>query len=358
VVGRGLHLVVVEQLGDVGEVDALAPQRGSNGSPCGVWVDAARVLAAVDAALGKGDPSRVAANPATRRMARLPTASLAGLLIVATSAGATFPGHNGLIAFVRPVDGVDSIAVISPNGGSAITLTTHARNPAWSPDGTRLAFDSSRSGDSNLYVADAHGRNVCELTNSGANEHSPAWSPDGKRLVFVLDDGLDYELDVIGADGTRWRVLFKQPGYYMAAPSWSPNGKWIAFLFESVAGAGRGQTELDVFLIHPNGKGLHQLTHTVGSEGAPSWTPDGTRLLFNGRHKGRDGTVVLTLRTGRARLLAGAASSSNPVWSPDGRTIAFARGSSIYLARPNGKNVRRLPTGSGSARDLDWQPLP
>jgi Tol biopolymer transport system component len=289
--------------------------------------------------------------------ARLATASLAALLLFAAPAGATFRGHNGLIAFVRPVHGVDSIAAISPKGGSALTLTTHARNPAWSPDGTRLAFDSSRSGDSNLYVADAHGRNVCELTNSGANEHSPAWSPDGKRLVYVHDDGLDYELDIIGADGTRWRVLFKRAGYYIGAPSWSPNGKWIAFLLEDVAGTGRGQSELDLFLIRPNGKGLRRLTQTVGDEGAPGWSPDGTRLLFDGWHKGRSGSVILTLRTGRQRLLDGRA-VSGAVWSPDGTTIAFPTRGSIYLANASGKNVRRLPTGSGSARDLDWQPLP
>ncbi len=298
-------------------------------------------------------------------LARVVSALLAAVLLCANPAGATFRGHNGLIAFTRwQGEGVEWIAAVSSDGGPELTLATDAENPAWSADGKRLAFDGPRSGD--VYVADADGGNVHELSRPVAREYAPSWSPDGKRLAFVLDprsDSVYPGIFIATADGTALKLVRRWDAD-LEAPVWSPDGQWIAFLGET--GYSR-HAEWDLYVIHPNGKGLRRLTHTGRDEGRPSWSPDGTRLVFarNGKASRSLDIFVLTLRTGRARLLIGDPAYDNePVWSPDGTTIAFVRedlGSGngmIYLARANGRNVEHLTTLSTPASDLDWQPLP
>lgn len=290
--------------------------------------------------------------------ARLVTASFAALLLVGGGpAGAAFRSHNGLIAFTSStyVNGdvtAVSIGAVSPEGGSERTLVSGAEDPAWSPDGKHLAFDSKRAGDfSHVYVADATGANVHQLTSGRTFEHDPAWSPGGKRLVFVRDTDFGTVIYVVDADGSRLLKVFDE-GVHAEWPTWSPNGKWIAFELETGKHGG-----LNLCLVRPNGLGFHELLHTPGDEYAPSWSPDGTRLVF----ARRDHIFALTLRTRRQRLLA---EGENPVWSPDGTTIAFIRADldtaagTIYLARPNGRNVRPLATLSTGVGDLDWQPLP
>lgn len=294
-------------------------------------------------------------------VARLGAASFIALLLVAAPARATFRFHNGLIAFTRS-DG--SIAAVSPRGGSERTLISNARDPAWSCDGKHLAFDSKRSGGSELYVADADGGNVRQLTRRGTLAYAPAWSPDGKRLVFVRDTADGSGIYVINADGSRLRTLLEYNGYHAEWPSWSPNGKWIAYDFETAYGR---RAELDLFVMHSNGLGGGQLTHTAADEGRPSWSPDGKRLVFDRRRKGSDDIFVLTLRTKRQRVLIGnRADDAAPVWSPDGRSVAFSRAdyvhdqASIYLARASGRSVRRLtkPHPHSYRGGPAWQPLP
>jgi Tol biopolymer transport system component len=304
---------------------------------------------------------------------RLATVFGAALLLIATPAGATFRGHNGLIAFTRLDGKVNSIFAISPNGGSERTIAKHARDPAWSADGKHLAFDSRRSGDSNLYVADADGKNVHERSLPVTDEYDPAWSPDGKQLVFDRGGGI-YLLgrSRVNANGIAARHLIGGSFRSAGKPVWSPNGKWIAFLYENVAVK---QTESDVFLIHPNGSGLRELTSTGFDEGRPSWSPDGTRLLFDRYSLRKSRIIVLTLRTGRERLLVAYPAlkfDSTPEWSPDGTTIAFTREHwvqakgeeyfvplrTIYLADANGSSVRRLTSSSEDDWAPAWQPLP
>ena len=84
-------------------------------------------------------------------------------------------------------------------------LTNHSARdfaPAWSPDGTRIAFTSYRDGNHEIYVMDADGRNVIRLTNNSG--WSPAWSPDGARIAFVsLGEGIfDFGIYVMNADGS------------------------------------------------------------------------------------------------------------------------------------------------------------
>jgi Tol biopolymer transport system component len=317
--------------------------------------------------------------PQPRVAARLTTGCVAALLLVAAATTAAYGHHNGLIAFTRFADRSFSVGAVSPDGGPESTLVTDALSPAWSPDGKRLAFVSRRSGDYDLYVADADGTDPREFTRRGTDEIAPAWSPDGKRLAFVRGSAGGYSTEderfgiyVINRDGSHPRRVTKKPGYFQDTPTWSPNGKWIAFALEDSVEVMR--TELDLYLVHPNGRRLHRLTQTAADERNPSWAPDGTRLLFDRTPDGSGGHDLGVLKLGTRKthlLIAAATDDSQPTWSPDGTMIAFTRWTypsddpdlenprgAIYLADTNGANVRRLSIDSNDAWNAAWQSLP
>src|SRR5690349_6604559 len=129
--------------------------------------------------------------------------ALAGALCVAGTARAAFPGANGLIAFqvnATTSDGsfIEHIYVVEPDGTGLRDLSTVSApdglvldaNPAWSPDGTKIAFDSNRggSGATHVFVMNANGTGVHQITGQPGSD--PAWSPDGNRLAFVRDGNI------------------------------------------------------------------------------------------------------------------------------------------------------------------------
>jgi TolB protein len=100
--------------------------------------------------------------------------------------------------------------------------------PTWSPDGSRIAFASTRGGDSDIYVMAADGSGVTRLTSSPANDGEPAWSPEGNRILFTSSRDEDEEIYVMNADGSGITRLTYHPGVD-AGPNWSPDGTRIVF---------------------------------------------------------------------------------------------------------------------------------
>jgi Tol biopolymer transport system component len=301
----------------------------------------------------------------------LVAALLVAALLAATPATATFRGHNGLIAFDRVRDEAASVFAVDPSGGPEVMLAVDAQFPAWSPDGTRIAFRR----DSDLYVANADGSNQHQVSPPGTYWFDLAWSPNGRRLVGVKDAGANtFSLWTMNADGSGLRPLPIR-GLCCGsaiAPAWSPNGRWIAFLFLHSVGTG-SVTSTDIWLVRPDGTRARRLTRTLVQEGRPSWSPDSTRLVYDRQRKwdpdnGSDYDIVVrSLRTGRTRvLLGGAADDGSPVWSPDGRMIAFthlvdptSNTRAIEVADINGRHRHALVRVAwDSVYGLDWQALP
>ena len=144
-----------------------------------------------------------------------------GLVVGAGPAGpesveGAFPGVNGKIAFETDRDDPDpsscgfacdfEIYVMDADGTSPTNLTNSAArdsNPAWSPAGTKIAFDTDRDGNNEVYVMDANGTNPTNLTNSADEDSNPAWSPDGTKIAFDTDRDGNVEVDVMDANGTN-----------------------------------------------------------------------------------------------------------------------------------------------------------
>jgi Tol biopolymer transport system component len=103
-------------------------------------------------------------------------------------------------------------------------------SPAWSPDGTRIAFSSERDGNAEIYVMKADGSGVTRLTNTKADDGDPSWSPDGKRIAFVSGRNGKAEIFTMNADGSDQKTLVSMDRGDAVDPRWSPDGATIAFV--------------------------------------------------------------------------------------------------------------------------------
>jgi TolB protein len=153
------------------------------------------------------------------------------LMLAVVTAAAAAPLHGALILFQRGPDEPfgDRIWTMASNGSGARPLQFaglgYNANPTWSPDGTRIAYDAYPDGDYDVYVMNADGSHVRNLTNHPALDASPAWSPDGKKIAFVSDRARKghREIYVMNADGSHVVRLTHTPGnLWSTQPDWQP----------------------------------------------------------------------------------------------------------------------------------------
>ena len=130
---------------------------------------------------------------------------------------------------------------MNADGSDPHQLTTNDAmdvSPAWSPDGSRIAFITNRDGNDEVYVMTADGSDVQRLTNtSNASESFPAWSPDGKQMTFDSDREGNWEIFGVASSGADTRRLTDSPGDDWIS-SWSPDGSQIVFIVEAAVDNG------------------------------------------------------------------------------------------------------------------------
>jgi Tol biopolymer transport system component len=253
--------------------------------------------------------------------------------------------------------------VMNADGSGLRNLTRLAWNvgaPAWSPDG-RLAFerrlDPTRFGGQcgtacnvDIYAMNADGSGQRNLTRNVASDGNPVWSPDGRRIAFVSyrhGPELSRKADVyvMNADGTGQRRLTTNPAGDVA-PAWSPDGKTIAF--QSYHGR-----HWDVHVMNADGTGNRNLTRNRAQDLSPAWSPDGQKIAFirtGNTTERHDRAVELYVMnadgSGQRRLTRIAGQSAPPAWSPDGRKLVFVaqRGQfpQIAVMNADGSGLRTL----------------
>ena len=144
-------------------------------------------------------------------------------------------------------------------------------NPAWSPDGASIAFESRRGGRADIWVMRADGTEQAPLTSDAGDETHPDWSPDGARLVYDAEKDGVWNLHVMDADGRGGRALTEGPsgaGAFARHPAWSPDGSRIAFDSER-------DGDIEIYLMAADGSGVLRLTRAPGMDTHPAWSPDG-----------------------------------------------------------------------------------
>jgi hypothetical protein len=261
------------------------------------------------------------------------------------------------IAFQSNRLGNWEIYVIDPDGTNEKRLTQNAAvdvDVAWSPDGTKLAFESTRDvgAASEIYVMNADGSDAPRrLTMNPGNDRNPKWSPFGNRIAFESNRTGNYEIYVMDADGSNQTPRTANPARD-SDPAWSPDGQRIAFESDR-----DGNDE--IYVMEADGSAVKRLTMSLAHEGNAAWSPDGKRIAFQSDRDGNHEIYVMNADgTGQTRLTADAVRDSDPVWSPDGSRIAFAShrdgNLDIYVMNADGSDHMRLTDSAGDDLVPNW----
>jgi len=223
-------------------------------------------------------------------------------------------------------------------------------DPAWSPDGSKIAFDSKRGDNLDIWVMNADGSNQIRLTETEAWDESPAWSPDGSKIAFVsgLGDRGNCDIWVMNADGSNQTRLISSycggPGWSPDAGSaWSPDGSKIAFV------SGQQEGEGDICVVNADGSNQINLTNNSAREEGPAWSPDGSKIAFAREQRVRGNYDICVMNadgSNQINLTNSSPQETGPAWSPDGSKIAFnwnqGYDNDICVMNADGSNQTKL----------------
>lgn len=207
---------------------------------------------------------------------------------------ASYRGGKGPAIYAHDLASGDR-SIVAAHAGSNIS-------PAPSPDGSKVAFILSKTGSPDLWVANADGSGLRQLTKTRGSEASPTWSPDGQKICFVSDDGGRPALYTVSVDGGPMNRL-KTGVVHCTEPDWSPDGKWIAFT--------RSAGEFTIYVIPAAGGDAQALA--AGED--PSWAPNSRTIAFTRGAGGSRRLSLLDVPTRRVKDVAKVAGNcSQPSW--------------------------------------------
>ncbi len=292
---------------------------------------------------------------------------------------------DGRIVYTGSVGGEFGVAVMNADGTGKLLLWEYPPTapgngcwrPAWSPDGSSIAFETEHDGRHNLYTINKDGSGLRRLTDYREGDSNVTWSPDGSRLlftrVFLFLTTHRRALYVINADGTGLEELPRDsPLFREDHGDWSPDGTKIAFGAQA-----EDRTQVDgIFVMNVDGTGAVQITETppiCAATGRPQWrddeaqwSPDGSKILFRRGHDCEpeassneyDVLVMNPDGTGVVNLTDLPEWQTHPRWSPDGTKIVYDGGNwTIHVINADGSgHVAIIAGGNISAQYPDWGP--
>lgn len=249
---------------------------------------------------------------------------------------------NDKILLVSDINGNLDIFIMNADGSNMQQLTEDENSdfdPKFSPDGERVAFTSLRKGYANIYCLNLDGFTITQVTSGKYMDFMGSWSPDGEKIVFTSDRSGNYDVYCMNADGSEMTQVTTYEGDD-GWPIFSPHGQ-IVFVSERSG-------SYDLYIMNADGTAIQQLTDTPEYENFPQYSPDGKKIAFVSRCEtgselcvmNNDGTerepivtppncIVDTKARHRDKILG------YPVWSPDGEYIAFTAVNQIFTVSAN-----------------------
>ena len=191
-------------------------------------------------------------------------------------------------------------------------------DPTLSPDGRQIAYRLLQAADDGeIWVMDATGAKRRNLVNDpDFSDWGPAWSPDGSAIAFDSNRQVGLAVWLMRADGTDQRILTRGHGEY---PSWSPDGTRLAYA---------GGSYYDIWVVNADGSDDHAITSTPAYDMGPAWSPDGAWIAYH--------TQVDAWPAVGESGMGDEMEDAFPAWSPDGRFLMWARHGELVVARPDG----------------------
>ena len=229
------------------------------------------------------------------------------------------------------------------------------------PATAKIAFNSTRDGNAEIYMMNPDGSQRVRLTNHPARDMAPSWSPTGEQIVFTSDRDGKWDIYIMDADGANVRRVFKTLAHREYAV-WSPDGKWIAYTV---------LPEWAIYIARINGRDAKRVASTGWLGGEPTWSPNGTQIAFTLTQAINPGSYQLQLanpRTGKRETIHPEPwlRMDQPAWSPNGDQIAFAHipplrqdlpKGTIYTMNRLGGELRRIVSEKGGRASMPaWSP--
>jgi TolB protein len=177
----------------------------------------------------------------------------------------------------------------------------------FSPDGSQIAFASSRDGNPELYVMNRDGSNVRRITNHPAVDFTPTWSPSGTQLAFLSDRSGSPQIYVISPDGTGMRRVSYET--YADRPTWSPAP------YNEIAFTARTGPGFDIKVLNIASSETRQITFGEGSNESPAWSPNGRHLAFTSTRAGKTQVFTVDRDGNNVRQMTRDGNNQTPHWS-------------------------------------------
>ncbi len=261
------------------------------------------------------------------------------------------------LVFVSVKDGDYAIFGADADGSHARRLTKEKGDPttpaglffqvqpAWSPDGEKIAFASARDGTPHIFVMNADGTGTKRLTDSDQEDEHPWWSSDGRRIVFSRE-GAIFEVPSTGGKAHRvGRGLGSD-----TSPAFSPDGRLIAYDYRRP-----GFPIRELYVMNADGTGIRQVTRLGEVSSLPAWSPDGKRLAFQSNARLGHYEIYTVDPDGRdlRRVTTSTIDATQPAWTPDG-AIGFVRDGAIWTSKAGAET--QLTSGKDVDSSPAWRP--